>query len=111
MKSMKALLRVGICIVFLISLLYGLPACEKKEKSEPAAEKTQEMMEGGETGGLEVEETVGEAKEKVEELAEEAGEEAQEVIEEGKETVGEMQGTMERSPAGMGGTEESQAKE
>ena len=47
MRGIKVLLRLGLCTAFLISLLYGLPACEKKEKPEQAEEKPHEMMEEG----------------------------------------------------------------
>lgn len=44
MRRIKGLLRLGVCTVFVISLMYGLPACEKKEAPEQA--KEEKMMEG-----------------------------------------------------------------
>jgi hypothetical protein len=111
MESIKTFLRLGVCTVFVISLMYGLPACEKKEAPEQAQEKTQEMMKGSETLVPEVQEKVEEAKEQVEEMAEEVKGEGKELIEEGKEEVGEMHEMMEGSGAKMQEMEGSQPKE
>lgn len=74
MRATNVLLRLGLCVVFVISLMYGLPACKKKEKPEQLEEKTQEMMEGSETMVPEVQERVEEAIEEVQEM---------EIVEEG----------------------------
>jgi hypothetical protein len=81
MRGLKGLLRLGVCTAFLICLMYGLPACEKKEAPEQAKEETQEMMQGSGTKVPEVQEKVEEAEEQVEEVVEEVKEEGQEVIE------------------------------
>ena len=49
MESVKMFLRLGLCTVFLISLVYSLPACGKKETPEQAQETTEEMAESSET--------------------------------------------------------------
>lgn len=90
MGFVKMFLRLGICMVFLVSLVCGLSACQKEETPEPAQEAAREMTEVSEAAAPEVQGAVEEAKEEVMGMAEEAKEEVKEMVGEGKEEAEEV---------------------
>ena len=90
MASVRTFLRLGLCAVFLISLMVALPACQQKEAPEEAQEAAQEVPEAAETMAPEVQEELEEVKEEAAEMMEEVKEEAAEMMEEVKEEAAEM---------------------